>query len=58
MRIGEVLKDWRTMQRLTIREASKMIGVPISTLSRIENGMTMDGKCLAKILRWLTTEIA
>ena len=53
MRLGTVLRDWRAMNRLTIRQVSKQIGLPISTLSRIENGQSMDGRSVARILTWM-----
>ena len=54
MRLGELLKNWRTMERLTLKEVSKDIGIPLPTLSRVEHGEAMDGKTLAKILAWAT----
>jgi hypothetical protein len=34
-----------------------MIGLSLATYSRIENENTMDGKSLARIFNWLTTEV-
>lgn len=53
MKLGEVLKKWRRMSDIGVREAAKEIGVSHGTLSRIERGEAMDGNTLAKILRWL-----
>lgn len=53
MKLGEVIRYWRRMSDLGIREASKQIGVSHGTLSRVERGEKMDGETLVKILRWL-----
>jgi hypothetical protein len=42
--LGRVLYAWREKEGLTIREAAKLFGFSYSTLSRIENGMSVDGK--------------
>ncbi len=51
--LGRVLYAWREKEGLTIREAAKIIGLSYSTLSRIENGMSVDGRTLKKLLIWL-----
>lgn len=53
-RLAEVLRRWRRGADLSIREAASQIGTSPATLGRIEKGELMDGKTLAKILRWLT----
>jgi len=53
MKLGEVLKKWRRMSDIGIREASKQMGISHGTLSRIERGEAMDGATLIKILTWL-----
>lgn len=53
MQIGDVLRKWRKMSDLTVKDAAKQIGIGTSTLLRIENGEMMDGVTLAKILTWL-----
>lgn len=53
MKLGEVIRKWRKMSDVGIREAAKEIGVSHGTLSRIERGEVMDGKTLVKILAWL-----
>jgi transcriptional regulator with XRE-family HTH domain len=56
MRVGAVIRGWRERERYGIREASKMIGVSASTLSRVENGKAMRGKELIKLWDWLMHE--
>lgn len=57
MQLGDVLRKWRKMSDLTLREAATRIGVRFNTLARIETGEQMDGATLAIILRWLTAEV-
>ena len=56
MKLGDVLKTWRRVSELNIRDAAREIGIGVSTLSRIENGETMDGVTLSRILTWLMSE--
>jgi transcriptional regulator with XRE-family HTH domain len=54
MRLAEVLRSWRKMKDLSIRDVAHSVGVSAATLSRIERGENMDGVTLAKIFKWLT----
>lgn len=56
MRLGKIIRRWRQIEDLGIREVAKEIGVTHGTLSRIERGENMDGRTLAKIFLWLTEE--
>jgi transcriptional regulator with XRE-family HTH domain len=58
MKLGDVLKKWRQMSDLTVRQAAKEIGITFPTLSRIEKGISMDGTTLAKILCWMLSKPA
>lgn len=53
MNLSHVLRGWREAEDIEVREAARMIGIPFTTLSRIERGFPMDGATLAKIVRWL-----
>lgn len=53
MKIGDVLRKWRKLEDLSLRDASAEIGVSTPTLSRVERGEEMSGPVLAKILTWL-----
>lgn len=53
MRLGSVLRKWRLMTELTVREVAASIGISAATLCRFENGENIDGQTMAKILRWL-----
>lgn len=57
MKLGEVLRKYRIMNELTLREVGKEIGIGAATLMRLEQGRIPDGATLAKILNWLLAEI-
>lgn len=53
-RLGDVLSAWRLMNRLTLRETAKVIGIKsASTLCRLEQGKPCDAETLGKIIAWL-----
>lgn len=54
-RFDRVLRCWRVMEELTIRQAAKQIGISAATLMRIEHGRNFDAATLAKILQWMMT---
>lgn len=56
MRIGNVIRKWRTMSEMSQREACKAIGVSLPTLSRIERGNPPDGETLRRLLLWLMSK--
>lgn len=56
MRLGKVIRYWRKMSDIGIREAAQQIGVSHGTLSRIERGEAMEGETLAKVLGWLMSK--
>lgn len=53
MNLGQVLSDWRWMQKLSKPEAAMVIGVPVSAINQLECGKDCHGGNLAIILRWL-----
>lgn len=57
MRLARLLKSWRAVADLSIRDAAKEIGVSTPTLSRIERGEEMNGQTLAKILTWMMGKV-
>lgn len=56
MRLGEVIRKWRKMSDVGIRDISSEIGISHGTLSRIERGEPMEGETLAKVLHWLLSK--
>ena len=53
MKLGELLKAWREVHHIGIRDAAREIGISHGTLSRVERGLPTDGDTLIKILFWL-----
>lgn len=53
MKLGIIIKKYRVMSELTLREVGKEIGISAATLMRLEQGREPDGKTIAKILAWL-----
>jgi transcriptional regulator with XRE-family HTH domain len=58
LRLAAVLAKWRWAEKLSLREAAAEMGLTLSTLQRIETrDGDLDGATLAKIIRWLLTEV-
>ena len=53
MRLGEVIRKWRVMSELSIRDAATMIGISATTMHRFESGDDVDGRTLIAVLKWL-----
>jgi transcriptional regulator with XRE-family HTH domain len=53
MMVGTMIRCWRRIEDVGIREAAKQIGVSHGTLSRIERGDQMDAYTMMKLMRWL-----
>lgn len=53
MRLGQVIRKYRTMTELSAAELATEIGISAATLCRIEVGENMDGQTLRRVLEWL-----
>jgi transcriptional regulator with XRE-family HTH domain len=53
MMVGTMIRCWRRIEDVGLRDAAKQIGVSHGTLSRIERGDQMDAYTMMKLLRWL-----
>lgn len=51
--IGQLLKVWRLMNKLGVREAGIILKLSPSTISRIENGKPMDQETMVLLINWL-----
>jgi len=51
--LGRVLKSWRMIKDLSLRDAGARIGVSYSTLLRIEMGHEPDFGTMLRILCWM-----
>jgi transcriptional regulator with XRE-family HTH domain len=56
MRLGPVLRKWRTMEERTLRDVAKEVGTSAATLLRIEQGKPCDSGTMATVLLWLIGE--
>lgn len=52
MKFGEMLRCWRAMHNLTLKEAAAKLGIKATTLYAFENGQYPDGKTLSQIIRY------
>lgn len=55
MKLGQVVKKWRLMSELDLREAAKQMHIGHTTLLRLENGKMPDAKTLITLIHWLLT---
>ncbi len=53
MKIGAVIRKWRNASDVPLRELADEIGIPLSTLARVETGEECSGDTLAQIIVWL-----
>jgi transcriptional regulator with XRE-family HTH domain len=53
MRLGEMLRLWRTVRNLDQRTVAKEIGISAATLCRAEQGRSFDAESMAKVIVWL-----
>jgi transcriptional regulator with XRE-family HTH domain len=53
MKLGELLRKWRAMSELDLKQAGAQIGIAASTLMRIEQGKVPDGETLLKLMSWI-----
>ena len=54
--LGAVLKKWRLMNDLSVRQAAEIIGLSHPTYARIEWGYAMDAKTFMVVINWLIKE--
>ena len=52
-RLGELLRIYRTLRNLTVRDVAADIGIGHATLSRIERGEAFDVPTMLKLWAWL-----
>jgi DNA-binding XRE family transcriptional regulator len=56
MRLGEMLRLWRTVRNLDQRTVAKEIGISAATLCRAEQGRSFDATSMAKVIAWLISD--
>jgi transcriptional regulator with XRE-family HTH domain len=53
MRLGEMLRLWRTVRNLDQRTVAKEIGISAATLCRAEQGKAFDARSMARVIAWM-----
>lgn len=53
--LGAVLRRWRLVEDLELREVASQIGIGAATLMRIEHGHSFDAATMMKVWVWLMT---
>ena len=56
MRLGRIMRRWRLVEDLGLREMAATLGISAATLSRFENGHNVDGATLTRIFTWVLAE--
>jgi transcriptional regulator with XRE-family HTH domain len=56
MKLGKVIRTYRVVNELALRDLGKQIGIGAATLMRLEQGREPDGSTLAKVLAWMCLE--
>ena len=58
-RFGEMLRCWREWQRprMGVREAAKILSVSPATYCRIEQGKSIDGRTMLKLIKFMFGEL-
>ena len=51
--IGEVIKAFRKVHNMSLREFAKRHGMSAATAYRIESGKPMDQRTMARLIAWL-----
>lgn len=57
MKLGLLIKKYRTMMDIDLRTLAKEIGVSAATLMRLEHGYIPDGTTIKKTLAWMFSEM-
>lgn len=52
MRLGRCIKAWREINGISGEALALEIGVPQSTISRLERGKMVGGAALVKVMAW------
>lgn len=58
MRLGQIIRKWRIVQEVSLRDLAKEIGTSAATLHRFECGHDIDGRTLSMVLTWCFGKVA
>jgi transcriptional regulator with XRE-family HTH domain len=53
MKIGDLIRTWRVLEKMTLRGMADEIGLAVETYRRVERGDELQGRTLAKVIRWM-----
>lgn len=53
MKLGDMLRAYRTVHRYGSRELAKVIGISHATLTRVETGHACDSRSVFMIVQWM-----
>ena len=53
MKIGDLLRTWRVLEKMTLRGMADELGLAVETYRRVERGDELSGRTLAKVLTWI-----
>ena len=56
MKLGHILRKWRLMSELSVREAAKDVGLDKATYCRLEQGQMPSAETLVKVIIYLIGE--
>lgn len=56
MRLAEIMRKWRIVSEISLRELAKETGINHSTMNRFERGLPLDSQNLVKILTFVLSE--
>ena len=51
--IGELIRLYRSVENINIRDMGSELGISAATLSRLERGYEVDQKTMLKLINWL-----
>lgn len=54
--LGEMLRLYRFVHKLTVRDFAKVLGISAATISRMERGGECDVETFLKVLIWMRKE--
>jgi transcriptional regulator with XRE-family HTH domain len=56
MKIADVVRSWRLLEKMSLRDTAELIGIDRSALYRMESGRPVSASNLAAVVRWLLSE--
>ena len=51
--LGELIRLWRNVENVNVRDLAATLGISAATLSRLERGYEVDQSTMLKVINWL-----